>query len=103
MSAQPGAVSGWPMTDAQATAIAEWEARLHTNEVAYWAEHLDEFEKRLPRLRRNRLGDARAARMVRDVLKELQATHGRYLAQMARGRLMARLREGASGGGRPEP
>lgn len=70
----------------------EWEARRHALEAAFWAAHLDEFRKCLPRIRRNR-GDARAARLVRGVLAEVEGLEGTEAALGARKRLMDRWRE----------
>lgn len=65
----------------------EWESLRHSYEVCYWAARLDEMVSRLPGLRRHR-GEARAGRLVRDVLDELRATQGLDASVMARDRLM---------------
>ncbi len=52
-----------------------WEARRCANEAAYWAEHLEEFVKRLPGIRRHR-GDERAARLTRDVVAAVGKAQG---------------------------
>lgn len=75
----------------------ELEALRHASEVTFWAAHLEEFYKRIPKMRRDR-GDERAGLLVGDVLKELTATHGEDIARGARERLMARWREQASVG-----
>lgn len=75
------------MTDSQAV-IANWEADRWANEVRYWAEHLDEFVKRLPAIRRNRMGDERARRLVGDVVKEIRGAVGQDAAVIARDRLL---------------
>lgn len=77
------------MTKPQAD-IAEWEAERHQDEVGHWAAHLDEFEKRLPSLRRNRLGDALSLQMVGDVLAEV----GEKGVAEVRDRLMDAWRDG---------
>lgn len=68
--------------------IAEWEERRHASEVEYWAKHFDEFVKRLPSLRRNRLGDMGAARLMDDVLEAIEAAEGTLSAWEARERLL---------------
>lgn len=60
-----------------------WEAQRHANEVRYWARYLDEFASFLPGIRHRR-GDARASRLVRDVIAEIKATHGEDAAVIAR-------------------
>lgn len=89
-----------PVTEPQA-AIAEpdarrddWMARLHADEVRYWAQRLELFEMRLPSLRRNHLGDAGSLQMVRDVLAAIRATQGRDIARQACRRLMDAWRDG---------
>jgi len=77
----------------------EWEGRRHALEAAFWAAHLQEFEACLARLRRIR-GDARATRLVRDVLAEVEAAQGTEAALLERGLLLQRWRENAYGGGR---
>lgn len=74
--------------DPKVAAIAEWEAQRHANEVAFWAERLDEFVMRLPNIRRMRLGDERAAGMVRDVIEAVRMAEGPDAAVLARDRLM---------------
>lgn len=69
-----------------------WEARRHALEAVFWAAHLQEFEECLARLRRNR-GDARATRLVRDVLAKVEDTQGTGAALLERERLLARWRE----------
>lgn len=97
----PQAQEASPVSDdlAAQAAIAEWEARLHANEVQYWAQHLDEFERRLARLRYQRLGDARSLQMMGDVLKELTRTQGEEIAGKAHARLLERWHDGAPDAG----
>ena len=67
--------------------MLEWEARRHRNEVEWWGANLDEFAARLPRLR-HICGDARAARLVRDVIAAVRRERGPDEAVIARDRLM---------------
>lgn len=60
-----------------------WEAQRHENEVRYWAAHLDELASFLPGIRRRR-GDARGARLVRDVIAEIKTTKGEDAGVIAR-------------------
>lgn len=87
-----------PKHSPRSQAAPEWDARRYMSEAAYWAEHFDEFERRLPRIRAAR-GDKRAARLMRDVLEEIAAVRGDYLARYARERLMGRWHEQAPGRG----
>lgn len=63
-----------------------WEVQRHAHEVAYWAERLDEFAKRLPQIRLNRGAD-RAERLKRDVIAAIKAARGEDAGVLARDRL----------------